>query len=213
MSIKKWNESTQKWEIIPLNNATTIPILDLNNNYESNNVEGALREIGNEIEQIKINDDRLSIVEYKLNDHITNHPSSDSSSALPTIESTFEIDTADAKEDIVIPIYFVSPNLGEGICYININGIEISTQTIEQGDNNIKIPALGNGVFKIELKVKDRYGLFTNKLSWTVTCGGIEINLLSNFSTFIPLGKKVFFDYEIITNVPETVYLHLTIDG
>lgn len=213
MSIKKWNESTQQWEIVALNNATTIPILDLKNNYESNNVEGALREAGEGLKQTKINNERLSIIEYKLNDHIINHPSSGGGSILPTIESSFTIDTADAKENINIPIYFVSPNLGEGICYININDIEIATQTIEQGDNIIRIPALGNGIFKIDLKVKDRYGLFSNKLSWTVTCGGIEINLLSNFSTFIPLGKEVFFDYEIITNVSETIYLHLTING
>lgn len=166
MSIKKWNDKTQQWEIVALNNATNIPILDLNNNYDSNNIEGALREVGNKIKQAEINDKRLSIVEYKLNDHISNHPESGGSgSVLPTIESSFEIETADAKESINIPIYFVSPNLGEGICYININDIEVATQTIEQGDNIIKIPPLGNGVFKIDLKVKDRYGLFSNKLT------------------------------------------------
>lgn len=213
MSIKRYNSKTEQWEVEATNKASAISILDLEDNFESKNVEGALRELGESKEQSSINAKQIITVANRLNDHIENHPSGGGSGALPTIESSFNLDSADSQDIITIPIYFVSPNLGDGICYININGIEVSKQTITQGDNNIKIGPLGNGIFKIEIKAKDRGNMFTNKLTWTIVCGGIEINLLSNFNTFIAIGKEVSFDYEIVTNLTEDTYLHLTIDG
>lgn len=213
MSVKLWNEDTQQWEVVASNKATTISLLDLKDNYESNNVEGALREVGDVINnQVPINTKNIASLNAKLKDHIDNHPSG-TGSALPTIESDFEIDMAEATEQINIPIYFVSPNLGEGICYVNVNNIEIKTQTIEQGDSIIKIPALGSGTFVIELKVKDRNNTYSNKLKWTVVCGGIDIKLLSNYNSFIPIGTNVTFDYEIITDLKDVVTLYLTLDG
>lgn len=212
MSVKIWNEDTQQWEVVASNKATTISLLDLKDNYESDNVEGALREIGDVINnQVPINTKNIASLDAKIKDHINNHPSG-TGSALPTIESDFEIDMAEATEQINIPIYFVSPNLGEGICYVNVNNIEIKTQTIEQGDSIIKIPALGSGTFVIELKVKDRNNTYSNKLKWTVVCGGIDIKLLSNYNSFIPIGTNITFDYEIITDLKDVVTLYLTLN-
>ena len=212
MSIKRHNPKTNQWEVEATNKASAISIMDLKENFESDNVEGALRELGDSKEQSNVNAKQIITIANRLNDHIENHPSG-SGGALPTIESSFNLDSADSQDIITIPIYFVSPNLGDGMCYINVNGIEIAKQTIEQGDNNIKIGPLGNGIFKIEIKAKDRGNMYTNKLTWTIVCGGIEINLLSNFNTFIAIGKEVSFDYEIKTNLTDDIYLHLTIDG
>lgn len=215
MSIKRYNPKTKQWEVEATNKASAISILDLEEHFESDNVEGALRELGSSKEQSSINAKQIITVANRLNDHIEHHPggSGGGGGALPTIESSFNLDSADSQDIITIPIYFVSPNLGDGMCYINVNGIEIAKQTIQQGDNNIKIGPLGNGVFKIEIKAKDRGNMYTNKLSWTIVCGGIEINLLSNFNTFIAIGQEVTFDYEIVTNLTDDTYLHLTVDG
>ena len=140
MSIKRYNPKTNQWEVEATNKASAISILDLEENFESDNVEGALRELGNSKEQSSINAKQIITVANRLNDHIEHHPGgSGGGGALPTIESSFNLDSADSQDIITIPIYFVSPNLGDGICYINVNGIEIAKQTIQQGDNNIKL--------------------------------------------------------------------------
>ena len=46
MSVKHYNEETDQWEILASNRAMDIAIKDSSSNYESNNVEGALKEIG-----------------------------------------------------------------------------------------------------------------------------------------------------------------------
>ena len=214
MSINIHDNDKNQW--VPVEGsdfrASDIPLDDLSELYDSDNVEGALRETGLRNKQIDRNANSLSIVEYKLNDHIKNHPSGTGGN-MPTIESNFKFDIVDAADDITIPIYFKSPNLGEGTCYIVVNGMQIATQEIEQGDNNIKIGVLGNGDFTIELKVKDRYGLFSNKLIWTVTCGGIELKLLSDFSSYLPVDSNVIFRYQITTTVKDEIKLYIDLDG
>lgn len=64
---------------------------------------------------------------------------------MPTISTDWNETSIDGDKDFTIPIYFTSPNLGEGTLYVLINNVETSIQTISQGNNTIKIPALGSG--------------------------------------------------------------------
>ena len=65
--------------------------------------------------------------------------------SMPTITSDFTINKSDGVSEINIPIFFNSPNLGQGIAYVLINNVEVATQTIQQGNNTIAVPPLGAG--------------------------------------------------------------------
>ena len=111
------------------NKAVNVSITDSQKFYDSSNVEGALAEIGYDVKDIK----------KQLKNHTTHHPGGSGGgggSTLPTITSDFEITTSDGETPITIPIYFTSPNLGEGTLYILINNIERGTQQIQQGNND-----------------------------------------------------------------------------
>ena len=120
------------------NKAVNVSITDSQKFYDSSNVEGALAEIGYDVKDIK----------KQLKNHTTHHPGGSGGgggggSVLPTITSDFEITTSDGESPITIPIYFTSPNLGEGTLYILVNNVERGTQQIQQGNNDIIIPPLG----------------------------------------------------------------------
>ena len=64
--------------------------------------------------------------------------------AAPTITSSFKDGTIVEKgQDVKIPIFYSSPNQGNGVAYIVINDIEVgSVPNIKQGNNTINIGKL-----------------------------------------------------------------------
>ena len=51
--IKKKNPTTGEWEIFSVTTALEMPILDIGDNFTSNNVEGALREVVDKNKEIE----------------------------------------------------------------------------------------------------------------------------------------------------------------
>ena len=122
--------------------AIDVSISDISNSYDTDNVEGALAEIGHKIKDVNT---KLSKIDSTFADHLENHPSGGDGPGggiLPTIKSDFNTTTSDGKSDIIIPIFFNSPNLGDGSCYILVNNIEVKIQTVQQGNNDIIVEPL-----------------------------------------------------------------------
>ena len=167
MAIKTFNQETQQWEICASSQALETQIIDVGDNFDSNNVEGALRELAEDI----------SRVSSDFEEHKVNHPSGGGGggSALPTITSTFEGGIVEEASNVIIDVFFSSPNLGDGIAYVLIDGIETYIQTVKQGNNKINagvMPKLRNNV---SIYVTDRAGLTSNQLSWSIISGGISL--------------------------------------
>ena len=128
MGIKRYVEG-QGWVEIASSSssgkAVNVSLTDSDDLFESDNVEGALGELSYDLK---------SIVD-EFTHHVENHPSGGGGGggggSLPTITSDFEISTSDGKTDIVIPIFFTSPALGEGTAYILVNNIERNAEKVQ----------------------------------------------------------------------------------
>ena len=135
----------------------------------------------------------------------------------PTIESEF------AKETIIeegsrvdIDIYFQTPNLGEGVAYITVNGIEIDYYpTVNQGDNIIKIESkyITKTANTISIYVKDRVGMSSNKLTFKVISGGVSLTTTFDYTVDYVVGQNILFPFYTTTELSGTITLEVVIDG
>ena len=218
MSVKHYNEETDQWEILASNRAMDIAIKDSSSNYESNNVEGALKEIGS---LSKANDIKITELDGRVQ-YIEEHGviggggsgggGGGGTGSLPTITSQYDTEIVDANEDITIRIFFSSPNLGTGTCYVICNNVEILTVTVDQGYNDITIPALGSGLFDISMYVKDRAGLLSNTLSWNLTAGGLSVKLTMNTNIDYLPTDRILMTYNVDYSLNDSIIMYLTVD-
>lgn len=184
--------------------AINISVKDTDNLFESRNVEGVLTELSYEIQNVH-ND---------LTNHKNNCGGSGSGSSMPTITSEFNINKSDGVSQIDIPIFFSSPNLGEGLAYVMVNNVEVSTQSVQQGNNTIVVPPLGAGKnIIISIYIKDRAGLLSNQLNWTVTSGGISIKMLTDTNADYGVTSRIVLTYTITCMTDENINVFFVVDG
>ena len=233
-------------------------ILDIAGNFESENVEGALRELAEntanaevpaELEaQVKANTTNIKKLQSQigsgngggassdevkaLNTRVTNLETDMSkakddiayllengggggSSAVPTIKSDFTDCAVEKGTDVIIPIFFTSPNAGDGTAYITINNILVDTSGVKQGNNNIRVKAqyLTNTDNKVGIYAKDRAGIVTNQLSWTIIAGGIDLTSTFDYEVDYGITDTIRIPYTIETGIEGTIITYLTIDG
>ena len=183
MAIKRKN-SNKEWIIDQ--NAIETSIIDIEGNFESNNVEGALRELAQGVKKgqdlsaleskiesnrqgILSNAERLATAEENI-DYLLIHGGGGSGgggSALPTITSTFKDATVEKGQDVDIPIFFSSPNMGSGTAYILVNNIQVHSSGVSQGNNIITIKSthLAKQTENlVGIYVKDRAYILFNQL-------------------------------------------------
>ena len=195
--------------------AINIGITDSLEFYNTDNVEGALAEIGSNLKDANANIEKVAA---ELKDHKQNHPGGSGSggggATLPTITSDFKATTSDGKSNIEIPIFFTSPSLGDGTAYILVKNVEVATQQIQQGNNTIIVPPIGAGKnINISLYVKDRAGLISNQLTWLITAGGIEMTIITDTKADYDINNRIVISYTISCISTEDIYAHFKIDG
>ena len=193
--------------------AVNVSLTDSAGLYDTSNVEGALAEIGYKVKDINT---AVNKVTTDFNEYKNNNPggSGGGGATLPTITSDFEITSSDGKTPIEIPIFFNSPSLGDGTAYILVKNIEVATQLISQGNNTIVVPAVGAGKnISISIYVKDRAGLISNKLTWVITAGGIEMTMITNTKADYNINSRIVLSYTISSVSTEDIYAHFVIDG
>ena len=228
-AIKKFNPETGKWEVYGSTDAKDINLLDLGNNFENKNVESALREISKKINKTLEN---VTAQQNAINEHaesLAQHSSDiewlkvyggggsggggGGGAAAPTITSTFENCSIDKETELRIPIFFSSPNLGEGTAYVIINNIEVaSIPKIKQGNNIIEIGKLTEQVNEISIYVKDRVNLLSNQLTWTVKMGGIDLTIDFDDTADYYMGELVTMQYYISSTSEDKMTMYMTID-
>ena len=185
--IKKFNPETGQWEIYGSTDAKDINLIDAGNNFSDKSVEGALREISNKLTKTTadLRAHSATLVEHTSNiawlkENGGGGGGGGGGSAAPTITSTFVDGTIVSKdEEVKIPIFFTSPNLGEGTAYVMIDNVEVAIiPGIKQGNNTIEIGKLANLTNHVSIYVKDRINMLSNQLNWTIISGGIDLEVL-----------------------------------
>lgn len=237
MALKIKNE---KGEWVIDQKAIQTSIIDAEGNFESDHVEGALRELSDRIKQgegmeeleIKINAvsdkvgsvssqvDTLNLKVNVLEEDVEwlkeNGGGGGTGSVLPTITSEFTDVAIDKGESIEIPIFFSSPNMGDGTAYVTINNILVFKVNVTQGNNVIKIESRyleGKTENKVAIYVKDRASLVSNQLSWTVIAGGIELSTTFDYEVDYGITDTIRIPYTIETGLSDPITLIMTVDG
>jgi hypothetical protein len=216
--IRKKNPLTGEWEIYGSTDAKDINLIDVGDNFSDKNVEGALREISDKISETKASIDahNNTLIEHSSDiEWLKEHGGggSGSGSAAPTITSTFVDCTVNKEDEINIPIFFNSPNLGEGTLYIIVNNVEIaSIPGIVQGNNIIPIGKLTELNNTVSIYVKDRIGMLSNQLTWNITAGGIELTINFDDTADYLITDDIFMQFDIQSSTDEPIIMHLTID-
>ena len=255
----KYQDENGNW-VSEEQTAIETSILDIAGNFESENVEGALRELAEktanaevpaELEaQVKANTTNIKKIQQQIQNGTggSGGASSDEVKNLTTRVDTLETDMSKAKEDIayllenggggggsvvptiksdftdcaidkgtdvVIPIFFTSPNMGDATAYITVNNIQVDTAAVKQGANNIRVKAqyLVNTDNNVGIYVKDRAGMVTNRLTWTIIAGGIEISSTFDYEVDYGITDTIRIPYNIDTGINGAITTYLTIDG
>lgn len=222
-SVKKFNKDTKKWEIHGTGIAPEIALLDLEGNFQANNVEGALRENANKIkEQEAKNNGNAELIQTHssmLKSHakdiewLKENGGGGSGGSAPTITSTFVDGTIVEKEqEVEIPIFFSSPNLGDGLAYVMIDGIETKTQSVKQGNNKINIGKLTNLQNEVSIYVKDRTNALSNQLTWNIICGGIDLTVDFDSDADYTVSDTIAMQFNVQSASSEPIIMHLTVN-
>ena len=219
--IKKFNPETGEWEIYGSTEAKDINLTDVGNNFSNKNVEGALREISSKLIETAAD---LKAHSATLIEHTSNIAwlkengggggGGGGGSAAPTITSTFEDGTIVAKdEEVKIPIFFTSPNLGEGTAYVMIDNVEVAIiPGIKQGNNVIEIGKLANLSNNVSIYVKDRINMLSNQLTWTIIAGGIDLEVLFDDTADYYITDMIMMQFDVVSASKEPIIMHMTID-
>ena len=130
--------------------------------------------------------------------------------AAPTITSTFENCSVDKETEVKIPIYFSSPNLGEGTVYIIVNNIEIgSIPGIKMGNNVINVGKMTESINEVCIYVKDRTGMLSNQLTWTIKSGGIELTIDFDDTADYLISDMIFMQYYVTTASDDPLKMYI----
>ena len=222
----KFKNSNGEW--VAGQKAIHTSLLDLEGNFQSDNVEGALRELASKKSRsnlevagkVEANTIRIDTLEKRVSQNEEDIEwlkanGGGNGSLVPTIESTFEDCAVDKGTDVTIPIFFTSPAGGNGTAYISVNNMEVDTASVKQGNNNVKILAkhLTATNNAITIYVRDRSGIASNRLSWTVIAGGITLTTTFDFETDYGVSDVIKIPYNIETGIEGDITLHITVDG
>lgn len=218
--IKKFNPETGQWEIYGSTEAKDINLLDIEENFSDKTVEGALREISDKLEATAANlkAHKATLVEHTSNiawlkENGGGGGGGGGNASAPTITSSFEDNTIVQKnEEVKIPLFFTSPNLGEGIAYIIIDDIEVGMETVKQGNNTINIGKLSNLTNKVSIYVKDRTNMLSNQLSWTIIAGGIDLTVEFDDTADYYITDIIMMQFNVNSASKEPITMHMTID-
>ena len=136
---------------------------------------------------------------------------------VPTIETTFpERVVVEQGDNVTFDIYFQTPNLGDGTLYIVVNNAEIDFQpTLLGGDNTITIKGsyLTKANNTISVYAKDRVGMTSNRITFTVIAGGVNLTSTFDYTVDYVVGQNILFPFNVTSEMEGDIILYRTIDG
>ena len=136
-------------------------------------------------------------------------------SSAPTLTSRIVEDTfiVDKGTDVILPLYFTSPNLGDGVLIVTVDDKDWDSYPIKQGSNNVNLGVLPKLSNKVTVYAKDRVGLMSNPIEWTVVCGGIDLTLDFDYNVDYNVGSNIYMPFNIYSPTKDPVTLVMNING
>ena len=204
-----YNPKTKRWETDTP--ASQVPIKDLTDSFDSNNVEGALQELAG------VRDAQGLLIENQ-NDKITGLQDTvdwlkvnggggggggtgAGGSVMPTISTTDELEQVVPKgQEIKLSIFFTSPNLGNGSLILLVNNKEVGSYSLKQGSNTVNIGSLSELRNKVVVYAKDRAGLVSNEITYNIINGGISLTLDFDYYADYSVDADILMRYNIDTD-------------
>lgn len=113
-------------------------------------------------------------------------------------------------ETIPVDLLFNTPNIGKGTLYVTSNNKELMKKQVDMGTFSIALQ-LEKGEHKVQIYVKDRAGVFTNIVKFTVQCGGLEIDSNFDWDDIYDAGTEIEIPFTIDTISEEEVVAHLRV--
>ena len=206
MSIKYYDKETGKWVISSSNLAVGTRVIDAEGYYESDNVEGCLKEIGKDLTQLKED------VEY-INENGTIGGGGGGGGSLPSVKLDVESNIVVSTDEILDVYYFFSsPNVGRGTAVLSINNVPTEVE-IKQGKNKWSVGPFEKGKHRLDIYVVDIAGLYSNSVTINVTSGALELKSTFDDSMDLSISDDIEIDYSIISISPEDTFVRLTLDG
>ena len=139
-----------------------------------NNIEVGIKTLEDEIEDIKMNAVTILL-----------------STDLP------ENVVVNTGNDLEVPIFFKSLNVGSGTLKVVLNDDEILEQSVPQGESSFKIESnkFVEGINRLRMYVIDTAGTYTNMVNIVVTYGGLKITTDFNTEKQYELGSTIRMYY------------------
>ena len=134
-------------------------------------------------------------------------------STIPIMSSTFTGGSFAAGTEIEIRYRWSSPNEGYGTLHVLLNNVEIITEEVQQGLNRAVIPGQTKGNYTVLMYVTDRGGLTTDKLTFTLKIGGLDITSTFDDSEDFTIKSVIKIPVTIDTISLDPIYINLTIDS
>ncbi|WP_243259645.1 BspA family leucine-rich repeat surface protein [Eubacterium sp. 1001713B170207_170306_E7] len=134
-------------------------------------------------------------------------------STIPIMTSTFQGGSFSTNEEIEIRYRWSSPNIGYGMLHVLINNVEIQTEEVQQGLNRLVVPGQPKGNYTLLMYVTDRGGLTTDKLTFQLKVGGLDITSTFDDSQDFTIKSVIRIPITVDTISLDPVYLSQNIDG
>lgn len=134
-------------------------------------------------------------------------------STIPIMSSTFAGGSFAAGTEIEIRYRWSSPNEGYGTLHVLLNNVEIITEEVQQGLNRVVVPGQVKGNYTVLMYVTDRGGLTTDKLTFTLKVGGLDITSTFDDSEDFTIKSVIRIPVTIDTISLDPIYINTTIDN
>lgn len=208
MSINHYNPRTQRWERTGSTIASGIKVLDASGHFQSESVEGCLKELKEELVKHETE------IKYINENGTIGGGGGGGGASMPTV-------TLETPPEVIIPVgesvrinfYFQSPNPGSGIAYINVNNAETSME-VKQGKNTTVVgPFNSRGEYNVSIYVQDKATLLSNIIRVNIFAGALQVSSTFNANEDYTLEDQIIINYKIESMTADPVIVDLTLDG
>lgn len=212
MSLKIKDKKQNRWKKATSMLAGSHKVVDYDNNYDSENVEGCLREIAQDMKKMQ------SHIKYIYqNGTIGGGSGGGGGSSVPTITIDGVADSdgifrrvVKSDEDVVIYYFFNSPNVGNGTVRL-ANGDTVIEQTIKQGRNKWNAGRFSRGTYNLSISVEDQQGFVSEPARIQIISGAIEITSTFSAAKDFNLQDNISIPYRVATEITDPLTAHLTL--
>ena len=129
-----------------------------------------------------------------------------------SLTSTFDKKVVQSDEVVVIDYFYNSPN-GNGVLYVILNNNQVKKENIGQGDGEINLGTLQKGINNIRIYVIDSAGTYTDALTFTISCGTLEIQCNFNDQRDYTAESNIVFQFNVDCVNDEPITFHMKQNG